>query len=556
MKLLIVALNAKYVHTNLAVRYLYQVSEKICDVEITEFSINDNVIAIEREILKTNSDVVAFSCYIWNIEMIKNIASDIKKSSGATIIFGGPEVSYDSTDFMKDNSFVDYIIKGEGEIVFPKLIKYLSDHETFPDEGLAFRQNGNIFENKFATPVMFDRIPFPYNESDCKSGKILYYESSRGCPYSCKYCLSGENKGVRFKNVDEVKHDLTYFDNLDVQLVKFVDRTFNADKKRACEIWKHISSLKGNTRFHMEITGEILDDETVGFLEKVNAEKLQFEIGVQTTNHKTLDAINRKCNTDKLFSNIKKLIEKTDIHIHLDLIAGLPYEDISSFEKSFNDVLSLRPHVLQLGFLKLLKGSAMRDEAENHDMIYRDYAPYEIISNKYINHKDIMLLKDIDFVFDKIYNSGDFVRTIDFLFEKFENKFSVFKRIVHEFDAKGLMNKSFSKAKLFDEIFDVFSYFGSEFEEVLRFDYITALHPGKMPRWSRGDDYFRMSESVYDFLKNEEIKKDIMPMYFNVPAKMLIKHFRFEKFTSKIVAFDYKTNLVYDVTSYISDEKQ
>ena len=308
--------------------------------------------------------------------------------------------------------------------------------------------------------------------------------------------------------------------------------------------------MKGNTRFHMEITGELLNDETIEVLRSIPSEKLQFEIGVQSTNEKTLDAIDRVCNKERLFKYIKKILAETDIHIHLDLIAGLPYEDINSFENSFNDVLSLRPHVLQLGFLKVLKGSAIRNEADRYGIIYRDKSPYEIISSKYMSYEDILFLKDMDFVFDKYYNSGSFVNAFEFLLGKSDNPYSVFSDLVMFFRKNNIINTSFSKEKLYGVLYECFKAEGTSFEKALRKDYIISMHPGKLPQWCNTDENFKISDEVYAFLKDEEIKSIVMPEYYNVPAKAIIKHFRFEKFDTDVLAFDYTTDKVYDVTEY------
>lgn len=553
MKVQIIGVNAKYTHTNLAVRYLRDAVAGICDVSVKEYTINDNTISVERDILTDLPDIIAFSCYIWNVEFVLSICSTIKKvKPDIIIILGGPEVSYDCSEILKLYSYIDYIIKGEGEISFYNLISFLSGDSEFYSDGIAYRNNEIICDSAFGPLIDMNTLSNPYAcEINDLKGRILYYESSRGCPYSCTYCLSGERGNVRFRDVELVKKDLKFFDDMGVPLVKFVDRTFNADKNRAIEIWRFISTLSGDTRFHMEITGEILDDDAVDAIKSVPPEKLQFEIGVQSTNEATLKAVNRVCNQKRLFSYIKKLLEHTDVHIHLDLIAGLPFEDFLSFKHSFNDVVSLRPHVLQLGFLKLLKGSVIRSEEHEHAMVYRDSAPYEIIHNKYISCEEIIFLKDIDFVFDKVYNSGAFEHTINFLFEHFEDKFEIFKLLVLYFRSNSLINTSFSKAKLYDYVYECFQNLGEDFEENLRYDYIYSMHPGKMPYWSRGNSDYRYSDEVYEFLKNEEIKKTVIPHRYGSPAKSIIKHVRFEKFKNKILMFDYEYNCVTDVTNRI-----
>ncbi len=551
MKLVLVGINSKYVHTNLAVRYLKNVAQSICDTQICEYSINDSVFSVERDLILRNPDIIAFSCYIWNIDFILNLSSDIKKAvPECKIILGGPEVSFNATDVLKENKSVDFIVKGEGELSFPQFLKDLNLGKDDFKDGIVYRRDDEIIDTPLGFSPQFSEIPFPYSESDDLGNKIVYYETSRGCPYSCKYCLSGEGSKVRYKDIDEVINDLDFFDKNKVSLVKFVDRTFNADRKRALQIWRHIAKLKGNTRFHMEIGGELIDDDAVSALKSMDCEKIQFEIGVQSTNEKTLAEINRKSDLDKLFANIKKLRAQTDIHIHLDLIAGLPYEDFDSFKKSFNDVFSLNPSVLQLGFLKVLKGSKMHSEAQNHSIIYRDYPPYEVISTKYISCEEILFLKDFEYLFDKVYNSGSFCRTVEYLKCKNDDFFSEFSLLVNKFRDDGLIGKPISKHELFCRIYDCYSSYGEEFEFALRYDYILSLKPGNMPVWAKTDKKFRFSESVYDFLKNEEIKKEIMPVFFDVPAKEIIKRVRFERIGTKTYAFDYKTDEVYDVSKY------
>lgn len=555
MKLLLVAVNAKYVHTNLALRYLSNSTKDICPSMIKEYSINDNILSVERDIVLLNPQIICFSCYIWNISYVLTLCENIKKSiHECIIILGGPEVSYDAPSLIQQHWFIDYVVKGEGEITFPLLLKSIINKTELPTAGITYRNAADVIDTPNAAVPDFSLVPFPYDAASIKEpgGRILYYETSRGCPYSCKYCLSGERGKVRFKDIELVKKDLKFFSDNKVKLVKFVDRTFNADKKRALEIWKYISSLNTDTRFHMEITGELLNEETIDVLKKVNPQNLQFEIGVQSTNLQTLSAIDRKCDVEKLFNNIKKLLESTDIHIHLDLIAGLPYENFKSFKKSFNDVLSLKPHVLQLGFLKLLKGSAMREEAQKHGIVYRREAPYEIISNNYITSEELFFLRDIDYVFDKYYNSASFSKTMDFLFEKYTDKFDIFSDIVKYFRENNYINTSLSKQKLYDILYECFSCYGVEFEEALRYDVIYNLHVGKLPYWCNTDNSFTSCDAVFELLKNEEYKASVCPHLCGVPAKSIIKHVRFEKFTGAVLMFDYTKNIVYDVTEYIN----
>ncbi len=552
MKTLLVAVNCKYVHTNLALRYLKQSITSVSHASIFEFSINDNPLSVEREIILFSPDILAFSCYIWNIDYILGLCSDIKKAlPDVKIILGGPEVSFDSVEVLSGNPCVDIVVKGEGELTLPLVVESIKSGKPFPHAGITYRLGEKIVDTPCARVPDFSEIPFPYDDlSFEKSNKILYYESSRGCPYSCKYCLSGDKSNLRFKDAKDVCRDLDLFDSHGIELVKFVDRTFNADRKRAVKIWEHIASLVGKTRFHMEISGELLDDKTIEALGKVPSGKLQFEIGVQTTNRQTLEAIGRKSDISKLFEKISKVLNETSIHTHLDLIVGLPYEDMESFKKSFTDVISLRPHVLQIGFLKVLKGSAMHTEAEKYGIVYRDKAPYEIISNYWLTPKEILYLKDFEFVFDKVYNSGSFNKTVDCLFSYYSDYFFVFSELVLHFQKHNLINLQLSKADVFSHVYDCFSHLGTEFEESLRFDYILALKSGTLPNWANTDMNFRYSDEVYAFLKDEDAKNKIMPKFFGVPAKAAIKQLRFEKIGNKVFAFDLKSSDVYDVSIY------
>ena len=545
-------IRSEYVHTNLAMRYLKKCTASICDVSLLEFSINDQVLAVEREIILSSPDVVAFSCYIWNIDYILELCSDLKKAiPDVKIILGGPEVSFDSADILSKHHFLECIVKGEGEFTFPLLIESINKKLPYPDSGVTYRCDGEIIDTPFPELPDFSHIPFPYDDIDCGfDNKILYYESSRGCPYSCKYCLSGDSSNLRFKDAEAVFSDLDFFDKSGVELVKFVDRTFNADRQRAVKIWNHIASLQGDTRFHMEISGDLLDENTIDNLKNVPSDKLQFEIGVQTTNLRTLEAIGRKSDITKLFERVSNLLNQNQIHIHLDLIVGLPYEDMISFKKSFNDVISLRPHVLQIGFLKVLKGSAMHHEAEKYGIVYRDKAPYEIIANKWLCTSEILYLKDFEFVFDKFYNSGSFSKTIDFLFSQYEEPFEMFASLVSYYQKHNLINASVSKSDVFTTVYNCFSHLGDEFEKNLRYDYISALKSGSLPQWANSDPKFRYSDEVYDFLKDEEAKKAVMPKFYDVPAKAAIKQLRFENFGDKVFAFDLKTSDVYDVSEY------
>ena len=359
MKILLTTLNAKYVHSNLALKYLTRVAEKTdLDVSTREFTINNEMGYIFTEILRNNYDMICFSCYIWNIEKIKELCETLKQADSSLIIaLGGPEVSYDANHFLQENSWADMILRGEGEIPMADLSRELmatkSDFSQI--RGITYRKNGKIFENPDAPLPDMDEVPFPYKEEPARD-KVIYYESSRGCPYRCSYCLSSIEKTIRPRSLEKTLSELDYFIQRNVKQVKFIDRTFNFNEDRSYRIWEYlIKNDNGITNFHFEICGNLLTDRQIELLATARKGLFQFEIGIQSTNPDVLRAVNRRPVVDKLFSNICKVRDLGNIHLHVDLIAGLPFEDYKSFGKSFDDVYRLHAENLQLGFLKVLK---------------------------------------------------------------------------------------------------------------------------------------------------------------------------------------------------------
>ncbi len=472
-KILLCALNSKFIHSCLAVYSLkkYAVShgydkEKIL---IKEFTINDTLDYILEGIFSAKADTVAFSVYIWNVEYVSKVCKILKKISPETvIILGGPEVSYtENHPFFDENSF-DYILRGEGEKSFYSLIS-----------------TGRDTDEKI---LNLDEIPFPYDEENIHlfANRIVYYESSRGCPFSCAYCLSSAEKGVRFLSLKRVKSDLGFFAEHGVRQVKFVDRTFNCDKKRAYEIWDFIITYfqYRNMNFHFEIAADLLDEKLLSLLRSAPAGLIQLEIGIQSTNDKTLETSCRKTDTQKVLSNIQKLIEPENINIHTDLIAGLPGESLDNFRESFNDVYKLYSHQLQLGFLKILHGTRMENISKNFDFVFSPYSPYEILSNRDLSHSDILFLKKFEDVFEKIYNSQRYILSLKELEKYFKNPFEMYEKITEFFERKALSfvsvstrelynilhsfyeEKIFSDTKTFDELLLCDFYFSEKSELV------------------------------------------------------------------------------------------
>lgn len=445
MKVLFAAVNAKYVHTSLSVRYLTNYTKNIgIDAEFAEFTINETKDGVLRKLYMSKKDVYGFSCYIWNIGFVLSVAKDLKLlKPDSKIILGGPEVSFDAEEILKENPFIDVIVCGEGEKAVAELLKSGDFSKRV------------VFSDSF---VSLDDLDFPYTDKDlaeCVKGeKLIYYETTRGCPFSCAYCLSSVTKGVRARSLELVKAEIKKMTDAGALTIKFADRTFNADKKRAAEIFKFCASLEGKTKYHFEIGADLIDEECLNILKEVPPDKFQFEIGVQSTNLKTLAAVCRKCNMDKLKNNVRQLRACGNIHLHLDLIAGLPYEDYKSFEKSFNDLFELKPHELQLGFLKFLKGSLIRRNASDFGGVFSSEAPYGVLYTDSLTTEDIIKLKNIEDVFERYYNSGRFSNSIFYAAESFDSPFKFFEKLSDYFDKKGLIGQGVKRISLYGLLYE------------------------------------------------------------------------------------------------------
>ena len=464
MKVLLTAINAKFVHSSLAIRYLRSVTEDLpLTIENLEVSINNHLLDIANRIFDARPDILSLSCYIWNIELVKQLLPLIHKMlPECRIILGGPEVSYETADFMREFPMVNFVVRGEGEEVFPELLMKLYRNDTnFAMPGLAYREaaeDGEIIHESCAVTVAdLDKIPFPYDEAEIKAleNRIIYYESSRGCPYSCKYCLSCATKGVRYRSLDKVFAELKQFIAADVRQVKFVDRTFNADKKHFLPILEFIAKQNCRTNFHFEIVAYKIDEEVEAVLAKMPPGRVQFEIGIQSTNKATLGKVSRANHWQAMTENINKILRLGTIHLHVDLIIGLPYEDLTSFKQSFNDVYALKAHMLQVGFLKLLKGSGMNEMIEEHQYVYMPQAPYQVIANKYMDYAVIRKLEIFVDVLEHYYNSGHFPNTIDLLMENYpDNPYGFYENFAEFWYDKGLHLAPHSPQKLVDYLLD------------------------------------------------------------------------------------------------------
>jgi radical SAM superfamily enzyme YgiQ (UPF0313 family) len=520
MKVILVGINAKFIHSNLAVRYLKTYTEDLnYDCEIMEFSINDKIDRILEEILSSKPDLVAFSCYIWNIEYVKAIAALIKiVNSKIEILYGGPEVSYNCETYLKENPG-DYVIEGEGEVTYKEFINWKislnDDNNENKDNiqnilGIYYKNCGIIVYNGERPLMDMDKIIFPYDEEEL-TNKIVYYEASRGCPFKCKYCLSSTSHGVRFLNVERVKRELKFLADKKVRLVKFVDRTFNCNTKFSIEIWSFLIKLEGEITFHFEISADLLNKEELEVLSKAPKGRFQFEVGVQTTNPIVLNNINRFVTFEDIKEKVEAVQKIKTINQHLDLIAGLPGENYESFKKSFNDVYSIRPEVMQLGFLKLLKGSDMMNESERWGMSYSPYPPYEILKTRDISYEELIVLKKVEQMVDKYYNSQKFSTILKYLVGKFNSPFDFYYELGLFCHVKGYLSRNISSVdyyKIFIE-FNGENLKGDNFvlKEIVKYDYLKYNKKKWLPDFlSRDLDKVLEKEIKSKLLQNHTIE--------------------------------------------------
>ncbi len=430
-KILLVAINAKYIHSNLAVHSLRAYADQFLEkIQIAEFTINNKIEDILDEIYVKKPEVLAFSCYIWNIEYVEKLMVELKKLLPDTEIWlGGPEASYNTEYFFRKYPCVKGIMVGEGEETFKELVEYYvtgqGDLQGIKGVCTADKPMADLREC-----MDMSTIPFPYKDLKEFENRIIYYESSRGCPFSCSYCLSSIDKKLRFRDMSLVKDELKFFMDNGIAQVKFIDRTFNADKARSTEIWQFIlDNDNGITNFHFEISADIITDEQIALLNKMRPGLVQLEIGVQSTNEKTIEAIRRKMNISRLREVVAKLKRGNNIHLHLDLIAGLPYEDLNSFKNSFNDVYNMEPDELQLGFLKVLHGSYMYDDASKFGITYKDFPPYEVLYTDWLSYDDILTLKKVEEVLEIYYGSNQFRNTVNYLIKYFETPYDFYESL-------------------------------------------------------------------------------------------------------------------------------
>ena len=512
--------------------------------DIKEFSINDRVENILEGIIEEKPDVVAFSCYIWNMEFVNRLAELIKLvDPNIEILYGGPEVSYEGKEFL-ENHEGEYVIVGEGEKTFREFVLYKLGEGKIEDiKGLNYKRDEKVFENPKRPEMDMNELVFPYTYEEDINNKIVYYEASRGCPFKCKYCLSSVMHGVRFLDVERVKKELKYFMERGLKLVKFVDRTFNCNREYTVELLKYLSEQDTETRFHFEVAADLLTEEQIEILNNAPKGRFQLEVGVQTTNNEVLHNINRYITYENIKEKVLKVAAGKNVMQHLDLIAGLPGEDLESFKKSFNDVHAIRPDEIQLGFLKLLKGSSMREEAEKWGIVYSPYAPYEIIRSKDISYEELLLLKKVEAMVDKYYNSCKFNNVIKFFLNIYEKPFDFYYDLAMFFEEKGNFKRSIGNVEYYKILLDFYlEKIGGEdeglFKEVLKFDYLCF----NKKRW------------LPDFLVRTITKEDEQNIKDSFDRQMPFKKAHIEKFEIDIINYIKNGEINFEPKYLIFDE--
>lgn len=518
MKTVICQINSKYVHSSLAAWCLLSgvrsFSQAEHDASVVEATINEKSEAVVERIVSSAPEVVGFCCYIWNVTFVKKVAEKVKGVLPCCkIVFGGPEVSYNAEEVLEDCPFVDFIISGEGELPFARLLDGIEKFEIPEGFGICRRLGKEIIVSD--PYISCDEPPTPYCKEyfNTLGGRIVYFETSRGCPYSCAFCLSGRCGGVRYFDLDRVKKEILLLANSGTQTVKFVDRTFNANKGRAKEIVRFICdefgrNIPDKVCFHFEIAGDILDEELILLLTSAPKGLFQLEIGMQSLSEDTLAAINRKTNCEKLKNNILRLTDARNMHIHIDLIAGLPLEGLESFKESFNTAYGLGANMLQLGFLKLLHGAPMREEKEKFPCAFSDKPPYEVISTPWLTAEELALLSRVEDLLERTYNSGRFRLTLEYALGFFENPFEFFEKISGVIVLpEGTTLDRFTEA-FFSALCEVEGIDRTALRDAMVCDRICATADGRIPEFLRVADPF-LKTAKHFLEKNPTTKKGV-----------------------------------------------
>ena len=531
MKILLVAVNAKYIHSNPAVYSLKAYAKKWEEgIEIAEYSINGNVTEMLGDIYERRPDVVAFSCYIWNREVIEKLVPSVRKLLPSVAIWlGGPEVSFHCEQVLEQFQEIDGIMVGEGEETFAGLCAfYFEANGTLADiPGLYLKaeygNKGRAFSTGERAPLSLEKLPFLYDSVENFENRIVYYESQRGCPYRCSYCLSAIDKTVRHKPMEQVKKELQHLLDCKVPQVKFVDRTFNCNHSHSCEIWRFLKEHDNEvTNFHFEIAADILTDEEMEILRGLRPGLVQLEIGIQSTNPDTIHSVNRVMDFEIVRRRVEELVSYRNMHIHVDLIAGLPYEDLGSFQRSYDEVFGLGAEMLQLGFLKVLKGSLIEADAVKYGIVYQNNPPYEVLCTKWLTFSDILVLKGVEEMTEMYYNSNQYQNTLRYIFQKISSPFAFFRGLSDFYRDRGYVVSQPSRMKRYEILREYALASGTVtdkdlLDELLTYDLYLRENMKSRPSFSRNLSIYREMLSrkegtdrheevfVYDVLSDEPV---------------------------------------------------
>lgn len=561
MKIMLAAVNSKYIHSNLAVYSLYRYAQVYRDdLVLREYTINQSKDEILKGIYKEKPEVLCFSCYIWNISLVRELAAELHKILPDTQIwFGGPEVSFDAARIMDELSYLTGIMRGEGEQTFFELARYYVKKQGELSEiaGITWRlEEGRIQENSDRKIMDLSEIPFPYDDLEDFENRIIYYESSRGCPFSCSYCLSSVDKRVRFRALSLVEQELQFFLDHKVKQIKFVDRTFNCNHEHAMGIWSYLNGHdNGITNFHFEISSDLLTAEEIALLNAMRPGLVQLEIGVQSVNPQTLKAICRTMSFDKVSQNVRAVTAGGNIHQHLDLIAGLPYEDYNSFGDSFNAVYNLQPEQLQLGFLKVLKGSNMAEQAPEYGCLYQSREPYEVLQTRWLSYDEVLKLKQLEDMVEVYYNSGQFEKTVKAVEGLFSSPFEFFEKLGAFYEANGYFGVSHTRMRRYDILLEfLLEVPGSHipyYQELMLFDLYARENLKKRPDWA--SDQASYKQQIKSFYRRERDSYQYLQGYEDYDERQMSKMTHLELFhydfqcdkpvwqeQARMVLFDYR----------------
>ena len=548
MKVLLTAINAKYIHSNLAVFSLQKyISDRGIDTEVAEYTINQNIDEILSDIFLKKPDILCVSCYLWNIDYVSHLIVEIKKVLPKLVIWlGGPEVSYNAEEVLLKYPSVKGIVCGEGEESLRQVLSHYKNNDVKLEDisgAVFYNEEGKVHANPIFSVMDLSNAPFVYDNMQQFEHKIIYYESSRGCPFNCSYCLSSVDKKLRFRNLELVKEELLKLIEAKVPQVKFVDRTFNCKHDHAYAIWEFINEHDlGCTNFHFEVSADLLNEKELKLMETMRPGLIQLEIGVQSTNPETIKEIHRTMNFDKVKENVNRVHSWGNIHQHLDLIAGLPYEDYESFKNSFNDVYALNPEQLQMGFLKVLKGSYMHEHVKDYELLYQDRAPFEVLSTKWLPYDDVIRLKNIEEMVEVHYNSGQFECTIKELEKCFDNAFEMFEKLALFYEEKGYDKVNHSRISRYEILFEFIKRYAGKNTEDLRQLLVIDLYLRDNVK-NRPDFAGELTVSkeeagrIYD---KEGEEHTYLEGYESYDKRQIRKMTHLEKYKGRILMFDYK----------------